>query len=108
MNIAPNTQANISDLPHVPGGPKPAFLTPEQQQAQQVIDDNNVKAMLTSCLPTLRSELYAAEFMHAEVTHARDVQTRKKKFLKAAGKVTGGIPPMTETALRVIANSART
>jgi hypothetical protein len=88
------------------GAPAPA-LTPEQLKAQKVIDDGNVKAMLTSCLPTLRAELYAAEFMHAEITRARDVQTRKRKFMKAAGKITGGLPPMTETALRVVANSPK-
>lgn len=82
-------------------------LTPEQQRAQKVIDDNNVKAMLASCLPTLRAELYAAEFMHAEITRSRDVQQRKRKFMKAAGKITGGLPPMTETALRVVAGSPR-
>ncbi|SDC69647.1 hypothetical protein SAMN05428966_102135 [Massilia sp. PDC64] len=90
--------------------PTPAtapVLTPEQQHAQKVIDDGNVKAMLASCLPTLRAELYAAEFMHAEITRSRDVQTRKKKFMKAAGKITGGLPPMTETALRVVANSPK-
>lgn len=90
--------------------PMPAqapVLTLEQQQAQKVIDDGNVKAMLASCLPTLRAELYAAEFMHAEITRSRDVQQRKRKFMKAAGKITGGLPPMTETALRVVANSPK-
>lgn len=84
-----------------------AALTPEQQKAQSVIDARDYQAMLASCLPTLRSELYAAEFMHAEVTRSRDVQNRKRKFLKAAAKITGGMPPMTETALRVVANSQR-
>lgn len=85
----------------------PPVLTPEQQQAQATIDANDYKAMLASCLPTLRAELYAAEFMHAEITRSRDVQTRKKKFMKAAAKITGGLPPMTETALRVVANSPK-
>ena len=82
-------------------------LTPEQQKAQAAIDANDYKAMLASCLPTLRAELYAAEFMHAEITRSRDVQQRKKKFMKAAGRITGGLPPMTETALRVVANSPK-
>jgi hypothetical protein len=88
--------------------PAPApVLTPEQQQAQATIEAHDYKAMLASCMPTLRAELYAAEFMHAEITRARDVQTRKKKFMKAAAKITGGLPPMTETALRVVANSPK-
>lgn len=96
---------------HVPTtNPTPApapVLTPEQQRAQATIDANDYKAMLASCLPTLRSELYAAEFMFAEITRSRDVQQRKRKFMKAAGKITGGLPPMTETALRVVANSPK-
>lgn len=96
--------------PIAAASPAPAAaptFTAEQLAAQKVIDDGNVKAMLASCLPTLRAELYAAEFMHAEITRSRDVQTRKKKFMKAAGKITGGLPPMTETALRVVANSPK-
>jgi hypothetical protein len=82
-------------------------LTPGQLAAQAVIDKGDYATMLKSCLPTLRADLYAAEFMLAEMARSRDVQQRKKKFLKAAGKITGGIPPMTETALRVIACSPR-
>jgi hypothetical protein len=82
-------------------------LTPEQQQAQATIDANDYKAMLASCLPTLRAELYAAEFMQAELTRSRDVQLRKRKFLKAAGRITGGLPPFTDAALTVIRMSPK-
>jgi len=87
--------------------PEQVALTPEQQKAQDVIDRGDYQSMLRNCLPTLRAEVLAAEFMLSELTKSRDVQLRKKKFMKAAGKITGGLPPMTETALRVVANSAR-
>lgn len=82
-----------------------AALTPAQQRAQAVVDSGDTKTMLRNIMPTLRSELLAAEFMLAELTKRRDVQTAKRKFLKAAGKIVGGLPPMTDAALRVIGNS---
>lgn len=98
---------NVQPLNAPTTQPAAPVLTPEQQKAQDVIDANDYQAMLRNCLPTLRSELCAAEFMLAELTKSRDVQVRKRKFLKAAGKITGGIPPMTETALQVVAHSQR-
>lgn len=83
--------------------PEAQPLTEAQQKAQDVVDQQNYEAMLRDTLPTLRSELLAAEYMLAEITRARDVQLRKRRFLKAAGKIVAGIPPMTETALKVIA-----
>lgn len=94
---APTTTAEV----------QPAALTPQQQAAQAVVERNDYKAMLTDCLPTLRSELLAAEFMVAELSRSRDVQNRKRKFLKAAGRITGGMPPMTEAALSVIAHGTK-
>jgi hypothetical protein len=98
---------NVQPLNAPTTQPEQAVLTPEQQKAQAVIDAHDYQAMLRNCLPTLRAEVLAAEFMLSELTKSRDVQLRKKKFMKAAGKITGGLPPMTETALRVVANSAR-
>lgn len=84
-----------------------APLSPEQQAAQAVIDRGDYVKMLRECLPTLRAEVYAAEFMMAELTGSRDVQTRKRKFLKAAGRIVGGLPPMTDSALTVIRMSPK-
>lgn len=82
-------------------------LTPEQQKAQETIERNDYLTMLRSCLPTLRAEVCAAEFMLAELTRSRDVQVRKRKFLKAAGKIVGGLPPMTDAALTVVRMSPK-
>lgn len=82
-------------------------LTPAQQAAQETIEKQDYQKMLSSCIPTLRSELYAAEYMSAELNRNRDVQNRKRKFMKAAARIDGGIPPMTETALQIIAAHKR-
>ena len=82
-------------------------LTPAQQHAQDVIDRNDYTKMLRDCLPTLRSEVLAAEFMLAELTGSRDVQVKKRKFMKAAGRIVGGLPPMTESALNVVRYSQK-
>jgi hypothetical protein len=95
---APTTQPD--------GAPAPA-LTAEQQKAQDTIERHDYLAMLRSCLPTLRAEVLAAEFMEAELTRSRDVQVKKRRFLKAAGKITGGLPPMTDAALSVIRMSPK-
>lgn len=82
-------------------------LTPEQQHAQDVIDRDDYLAMLESCLPTLRAEVCAVEYMRAEITRSRDVQVKKRRFLKAAGRITGGLPPMTDAALSVVRMSPK-
>lgn len=82
-------------------------LTPAQQEAQATIERQDYIKMLREGLPTLKSEYRAAEFMLAELTRAGDVQVKKKQFMKSAGAVTGGMPPMTEVALRLIAAQKR-
>jgi hypothetical protein len=94
---APVTPADIAAL----------ALTPAQKEAQDIIDKQDYIAMLTSCLPTLKAEHYAGRFLMAEMTKAGDVQVIKKQFLKAAKRVTGGLPPFTEVALQLIANQAK-
>lgn len=99
MNTAaPTTQPDPAAAP---------VLTAEQQKAQDTIERNDYLAMLRSCLPTLRAEVLAVEFMQAELTKSRDVQLRKRKFLKAAGKITGGLPPFTDAALTVVRMSPK-
>lgn len=71
----------------------------------EVIAANDYRTMLESCIPTLRAELFAAEYMLAEMSGHADVQDRKGMFLEAAKHITGGLPPMTETALQAIAMS---
>jgi hypothetical protein len=78
-------------------------LTPAQQEAQATIDRGDYVAMLTKCLPTLHSEYFAARFMLAELKREGDVQVKKEQFMKVAGKILGGLPPMTEAALSIIA-----
>lgn len=80
-------------------------LTPAQREAQEIIAKQDYIAMLTSCLPTLRSEYLAGQFLMAEMTKAGDVQVKKRHFIKAAKRIVGGLPPFTEVALQLIANT---
>ena len=82
-------------------------LTPSQAAAQAIIDKQDYVAMLTNCLPTLKSEHYAGRFLMAEMTKAGDVQVLKRQFIKAAKKVVGGLPPFTEVALQLIASQGK-
>jgi hypothetical protein len=82
-------------------------LTPAQAEAQAIIDKQDYLAMLRTCLPTLKSEHYAARYLTAELTHAGDVQVVKKQFLKASKRITGGLPPFTEVALKLIAGPGK-
>lgn len=82
-------------------------LTPSQQAAQANIDSKNTKAMMAACLPSLHAEYLAARFLMAEMDKMGDVQVKKKQFLKVAGRIVGGLPPFTETALKLIANANR-
>lgn len=84
-----------------------AALTPAQLAAQDKIEKGQYVEMLRDCLPTLRAEVRAAEFLLAEMTGDRRVNQLKKTFLKGAGKITGGIPPMTEVALQLIASQRK-
>jgi hypothetical protein len=86
-----------------------APLTPEQQAAQDIVDKEDYAAMLRQCLPLLRTEVLAAEYMLGESIDARDVQPLKNKFLMAAKKNTSGGPamPFTDCALRMIAGQAK-
>ncbi len=93
---------NVQPL-HPINQPEPTELTDSQKQAQAVVDAGDYQTMLRSNVQTLRAELYGAEFMLAELTKSRDVQARKKKFMRAAGKLTGMLPNFTECALRLIA-----
>lgn len=86
-----------------PAQEAPPALTPEQEAAQLVVDREDYATMLRSNVQTLRAELYAAEFMSAELAQSRDVQARKKKFMRAASKLPGALPNFTECALRLIA-----
>jgi hypothetical protein len=83
--------------------PAAPVLTPAQAEAQAIIDKQDYVAMLTSCLPTLKAEHYAGRYLMAEMTKAGDVQVIKKQFIKAAKRITGGLPPFTESALQFIA-----
>lgn len=83
--------------------PEQAALTPEQEAAQLVVDRKDYGTMLRSNLQVLRAELLAAEFMLSELEQSRDVHARKKRFMRAAGKLTGALPNFTECALRLIA-----
>lgn len=89
-----------SELPAVAPAP---VLTAAQKQAQAIIDKQDHVAMLVSCLPTLKSEYLAGQFLMAEVTRAGDVQVKKRHFMKAAKRIVGGLPPFTEVALQLIA-----
>lgn len=82
-------------------------LTPAQQAAQDDIERGNYVKMLQTCMPTLNAEVLAARFMLSELTGRRDVQVRKRVFMKAAGKIVGGLPPFADAALRVIAGQKR-
>lgn len=82
--------------------PTAPVLTPAQQAAQDVIERQDYITMLADCLPTLKAEHYAARYLMGEMTSAGDVQVLKKQFLKAAKRVTGGLPPFTEVALQLI------
>ena len=79
--------------------------TPEQ--AQDTIEKGDYVAMLRKCLPTLKAEHAAGAYMLAELTKQGDVQAMKKQFMNAARKITGGIPPMTEVALQLIASQRK-
>ncbi len=81
----------------------PAAVQETDPAVLHVIEKADYVAMLRSCLPTLNAEHKAAMFMLAELTRQGDVQIKKAQFMKAAGKVVGGLPPMTDAALRVIA-----
>lgn len=79
-------------------------LTKAQQEAQDTIERGDYVAMLRKCLPTLKAEHAAGAFLLAEMTKQGDVQAMKKQFMNAARKITGGMPPMTEVALQLIAS----
>lgn len=99
------------DQTAAPAAPAPAApasaLTPQQAAAQAIIDKQDYLTMLRTCLPTLKAEHYAASFLMAEMTHAGDVQVQKRRFLKAAKRIVGGLPPFTEVALQLIASQGK-
>ncbi len=74
---------------------------------QDVIDKADYVQMLRSNLPTLHAEYMAGRYLLAEMTGAGDVQVQKRQFMKVAGKVQGGVPPLTEVALRIISGKPR-
>jgi len=80
---------------------------PRDPSVQDVMDRADYVSMLRSNLPTLHSEYLAGRFLLAELTQAGDVNVLKKQFMKVAGKVQGGVPPLTEVALRIIAGKPR-
>lgn len=96
-----------AQYPEIANGEAEVKFTPEQIKAQHKIHKGQYVDMLRENLPTLRSELRAAEYLLAEMTNDRRVNQLKKTFLKGASKVTGGIPPMTEVALRLIASKPK-
>mgnify|MGYP001567339494 FL=1 len=79
----------------------------EQTAAQHNIEQQNYVEMLRSNLPTLAAEHMAGRYLLAELTRAGDVKVKKAQFMKAAGKIQGGVPPLTEVALRIIAGKPR-
>lgn len=79
-------------------------LTQAQQEAQAVIDKGDYVAMLSRTLPTLKAEYLAAAYLLAELARQGDVQVKKAQFMKAAGRIQGGMPPMTEVAVKLIAS----
>ena len=89
-----------------PAMPAPP-LTPAQAEAQAIIDKQDYLTMLRSCLPTLKAEHLAGQFLMAEMTKAGDVQVHKRRFLKAAKRIVGGLPPFTEVALQLIARQGK-
>lgn len=82
---------------------EPQVRTPDAA-VNHIVEKAEYVAMLRSCLPTLNAEHKAAMFMLAELTNQTDVQVKKAMFMKAAGRIIGMLPPMTDAALRVIAS----
>lgn len=76
-------------------------------EVQHNLDKANYVAMLKSNIPTLHAEYLAGRYLLAEMTNAGDVKVLKQQFMKVAGRVQGGVPPLTEVALRIIAGKPR-
>jgi hypothetical protein len=87
--------------------PAAPALTPGQAAAQAIIDKQDYLTMLRTCLPTLKAEHLAGQFLMAEMTKAGDVQVKKRQFIKAAKRIVGGLPPFTEVALQLIASQGK-
>lgn len=59
-------------------------------------------AMLESCLPTMKADHSAAVYLLAELRKEGDVRIKRARFMKDAGKITGGLPPFVEIALNLV------
>lgn len=66
---------------------------------------NDQIEQLNNCIPTLRSEYVAACYMLAEAVNAEDAGKWREWLLAASQEIVGGLPPMTDAALRIIAGS---
>lgn len=80
-------------------------IRPIDPAVQATIEKNDYLKMLNECIPTLKAEHAAAVFMRAFLRQDGDTHILKAQFMKAAGRISGGIPPMTETALQIISAS---
>lgn len=87
--------------------PAPAAepVKPIDPEVQATIERNDYIKMLKDCIPTYKAEHAAAVFMLAFLRKDGDTHIKRAQFMKAAGRITGGIPPFTETALGVISAS---
>ena len=95
----PDQADNVVPLHSPTTAPEPAKLTPAQQAAQDVIQAQDYATMLRDTVPTLKADHAGAVYLLAVLDQAGDAHVKRRQFLKAAGKVTGGHPPFMELAL---------
>lgn len=91
-----------TELPTIEQAAPAAPVKPIDPDVQATIERNDYLKMLNECIPTLKAELHAAMFMRAFLMQAGDTHVHRAHFMKSAGRITGGLPPMTETALQII------
>lgn len=76
-------------------------VLPDASQLENLNHDQYV-AMLESCLPTLKADHSAAAFLLASLRQEGDVQVKRARFMKDAGRIKGGLPPFVEIALNLV------
>lgn len=79
----------------------PAPALPDPRNLENLGHEQYV-AMLESCIPTLKADHAAAVYLLAELRREGDVQVKKRHFMKAAGRIQGGLPPFVEIALNLV------
>lgn len=77
-------------------------IRPIDPEVQATIEKNDYLKMLNECIPTLKAEHAAAVYMRAFLRNDGDTAVHQRHFMRAAGRITGGMPPMTETALELV------